>query len=398
MGFRPLAFAASLAVFGSANASISVWLDYAGFDTNIVSAWTSGGYSGGNALSAAEILGIKNDVQTKLQGIYSGFSVNFSQTNPGGIFETLRMGATTGTSGLYGQAERIDWRNRFKDDVAEIYAHNFGDVVFTGSFTRAQNLERIKNSLANTTAHELGHNLGLQHYDPYGVDTIQAPSYVVTGQQNNQIMATGSTGLTSMSRGVLRSFGVSEKVKLEYADGVPGTNGTTINESAGAKGSTATAQAITGDYLSISQRTGVNVAGRLTNSNEFDFYRFESTAGTLITANTFSGELVNPAGGTVDTIITLHDAAGNTLFSNDDIGFSGNSFLQNGNYGTESLIQNFVATYTGTYYLSVTGWSGDTGSYELLLTGLNPVPEPATMAALGAGVLWMARRRRAKKA
>lgn len=396
MNLRPLAIVGAVTVMGSANASISVWLDYTGFDSTVAAAWTSAGYSGGNALSVGEILGIKNDVQTKLQTIYSGFAVNFNQSSPGGVFETLRMGATTTQTGLYGQADRIDWRNNFKNDVAEIYARNFDDVIFTGSFTRTQNLERLKNALANTTAHELGHNLGLQHYDPYGTDSIQAPSYTVTGQQNSFIMATGSTGLTSMDRGNARTFNVAEKVKLEFADGVANVSGQTIAESAGAKGSTATAQTITGALLPVSGRTGINVAGRITSSNELDFYRFEATAGSLITANTFSGELVNPTGGTVDTVITLHDSTGSTLFSNDDIGYSGNNFLNSSNYSTQSLLQNFVAQYTGVYYLSVRGFQTDTGSYELLMTGLNPVPEPATMVALGAGVVWMARRRRAK--
>lgn len=399
MNFKPLAFVGAITIMGSANASVAVWLDYAGFDSTIVTAWTNGGYSGGNALTAGEILGIKNDVQTKLQSIYSGFTISFNQSNPGGVFETLRMGATTTTAGLYGQADRLDWRNKHKDDVADIYAANFDDMVLPGSFTRTQNLERIKNALAGTAAHELGHNLGLQHYDPYGIASIQAPSYGgITGQQNNQIMATGGTGLTSIRRGDPRAFGLAEKIKLEYAEEMTTTPGQTIAETGAAHGSIGQAQLVTGNILPITGTSAVNITGQVAASGQVDFYRFEATAGSLLSANAQSQILEIATAAQVDSIITLHDSTGAVLVTNDDISYSGNSFMQGtGTYGTDSLIQNFVATYTGTYYVSLSGFQTDTGSYELLLTGMNPVPEPATMAALGAGVLWMARRRRAKK-
>lgn len=400
MGYKPLALMAAVAVFGSANASVNVWLDYAGFDSTVVTSWTNGGYTGGNALSAAEILGIKDDIQTKLQTIYSGFDVNFLQTNPGGTFETLRMGSTTTSSGLFGDADRIDWRNKVKTDTARIYAHNFGGIVMTGSFNRAQNLERLKNAIAGTTAHELGHNLGLQHYDPYGIDSIRAPGYTgITGQQNLQIMATGGTGLSSLQRGEMRAFGAVEKVKLQFAEGLTSSPGKIEGESAGPKGTLATAQSIFGEQLPITNHSAVVVEGRIVNSAEVDIYKFEATAGSLIYANTQSTYLNAPAGGTVNTIIRLLNSTGTELTSNDNIRYTTNTFMTGGStYGNDSLIQNFVAQYSGTYYLSVQGSGTDTGSYDLLMTGLNPVPEPASMAALGAGVLWMARRRRSKKA
>lgn len=400
MGYKPLALMAAVAVFGSANASINVWLDYAGFDSTVVTAWTNGGYSGANALTAGEILGIKNDVQTKLETIYNGFDVTFNQSNPGGVFETLRLGATTTSSGLYGEADRIDWRNKIKTDSAEIYAHNFANIIMTGSFNRAQNLERLKNALAGTTAHEFGHNLGLQHYDPFGVDSIRAPGYTgVTGQQNNQIMATGGTGLSALQRGTMRAFGPVELVKLQYAEGMTSTPGKVEAEAAGAKNSLASAQAITGAILPITNHSAVVVEGRIQASQEVDIYKFQADAGSLIYANTQSTYLNAPAGGTVNTIISLLDSNGTVLTTNDNIRYSTTAFMTTGaTYGNDSLIQNFVAQYSGTYYLSVQGSGTDTGSYDLLMTGLNPVPEPATMAALGAGVLWMARRRRSKKA
>lgn len=395
MNFRPLAFAGAVAIFGTANAGISVFVDYTGFDTTVVSAWTAGGYTGGNSLTAGEIAGMKTGIIDKLTTMFSGFDTTFTSTNPGGMFELLRMGATTSSSGLFGEAERIDWRNQFKDDIAEIYVHNFGGIIMTGSFNRSQNLERLTNAIAGTTAHELGHNLGLQHYDPYGTETIRAPGYGgVTGQQNNFIMATGGTGLTMTQRGQMRFFNTAEKVKLEYADGLLATAGLSINESAAPKGTLATAQQVLGEVLPVSGRSAVNVVGSISANGQSDFYSFTAQMGSLITANAQS-QRVYSGSATIDSFIELLDSNGNLLASNDDISYNGNSFMTgSGNYGNDSLIQNFEALYSGTYYLRVRALSStDQGSYQLLLTGLNPVPEPVSMVALGAGVLYLVRRR-----
>lgn len=396
MNIRPLALVGAIAIYGSANAGISVFLDYNGFDTNVATSWAAGGYTGGNSLTGAEILGMRAGIITKLEAMFAGFDTTFTSTNPGGTFELLRMGATTTQSGLFGQAERIDWRNEFKDDIADIYVHNFGSIIMPGSFTRSQNLERLTNAIAGTTAHELGHNLGLQHYDPYGTESIRAPSYGgVTGQQNNYIMATGGTGLSSLQRGQMRFFNTAETVKLEYADGLLANAGLSINESAAPKGTLATAQQVLGEVLPVSGRSAVNVVGSLSANGQNDYYSFTAQMGSLITANAQS-QRVYSGGTVVDSVIDLLDSSGNLLVSNNNISYSGNSFMgASGQYGTDSLIQNFEALYSGTYYLRIRASSStDVGSYQLLLTGLNPVPEPATMAALGAGVLWMARRRR----
>ncbi len=395
MRFRFFAALSSLAVIGSAHASVTVFLDFNGFDANVAAGWNTAGYGGANALTAGEILGIKTDVQTKLATIYNGFTTTFTQSNPGGVFETLRFGQTTTNGGLFGQAERIDWRNNFKDDIADIYAQTFNLIVLPGSYNRTQNLERLKNALAGTAAHEFGHNLGLQHYDPFGTESIRAPLYNnVTGQQNNFIMATGSTGLTLDQRGEMRSFNTMEKVKLQYADEMAAVEGKTDAEAAGAKDSMATAQSVFGSLLPLTNTVAVNITGDLTNAGEVDYFAFDAVAGSLITANAQSEVLETNT--TIDCLIDLLDSTGSVLVTSDDIAYDDNEFMTGGSfYGLDSLIQNFEAQYSGRYYLRIRAFGNtDIGNYELLMTGLNPVPEPGTIAAVGAGMLFFARRRK----
>jgi hypothetical protein len=265
------------------------------------------------------------------------------------------------------------------------------------SFTRAQNLDRIAHAIAGTASHELGHNTGLQHCDCYGQNSINAPTYGgITGQQNDAIMATGSTGLSSLRRGMPRSFNPHELLKLEFAEGFAPTLGTTVNEQAAAHGTLATAQLVTGNLLPISGKTAVNVDGRISTAGQLDYYRFEATAGSLISGNIYSAFWETD---TVDSVVSLYNNAGTLLTSNNNIQFSGNSFNSGvGTYSNDSWVMNFVATYTGTYYFSVAGTgSNSVGDYEFLMSGMTPVPEPATMLVLGGGAALLLARRRRKR-
>jgi hypothetical protein len=386
------AFVVSLVVLAASVEAENVWLNWTGAKPNIDIAWTNAGYGAGQAMTTAEYDALRANVKSKMETHWSGFVATFMETNPGGQFETLRLGSTTGSTGLYGQAERLDWRNRFKDDIANLYLANFGSMINAGSFTRAQNLERFANAIAGTASHELGHNCGLQHYDCYGQDNINAPLYSgITGQQNDAIMATGSTGLSSFRRGLPRSFNPIELLKLEYADGFAPTLGTTIAETGSAHDTIATAQAVFGTPLPISSRSAVNVDGRIAFNGQSDFYSFETMVGSLITGNTFSAFWESD---TVNTVLTLYNNSGVQVATNTNIAFSGNSFGGAGTYSSDSIILNYQALYSGVYYMSVRGNGSATGNYELLMAGANPVPEPATILALGAGIGILVRRRK----
>lgn len=373
-----------------------IWLDWTGAKGQLDLAWASAGYGAGQEITTAEYDALRATVKSRMETHWTGFNANFSESNPGGVFETLRLGATTTSTGTFGQAERLDWRNRFKDDVANIYLKNFNLVISSTSWTRAQNLDRLGHAIAGTSSHELGHNCGLQHYDCFGQDSINAPLYSgIVGQQNDAIMATGNTGLSLVRRGEARAFNPLEKTKLEFAETFAPTLGTTINEMVGAHGSIATAQTVLGSLLPITNRWAVNIDGGISATSQADFYRFNTTIDSLITGNIFSSSW---EADTVDTVVTLYNSAGAVVASNNNISYTSNSFGGSGQYSTDSIVLNYKATYTGVYYMSVMGNGSSTGNYELLLIGANAVPEPATCAVLGLGALLVAARRRPKRA
>lgn len=91
------------------------------------------------------------------------------------------------------------------------------------------------------------------------------------------------------------------------------------------------------------------VAGNIESSGDHDWFRITLTAGETYIFRT--GGVV--ADGTVDTTLTLRDAAGTQLQTNDDAGEGAYSALR------------FTATTGGTYYLDVGAFGTTTGQYTL---------------------------------
>ena len=88
-----------------------------------------------------------------------------SGLDPDEDFTTLLIGQSGPISGLYGLAGNIDFANMSKGDEAIIFAQNFSTLNFAISDQgNADALAReFAEAIAGTAAHELGHNLGLNH-------------------------------------------------------------------------------------------------------------------------------------------------------------------------------------------------------------------------------------------
>lgn len=136
------------------------------------------------------------------------------QTDP--RWQIVGVGSDGTGSGLFGEAQAVDTNNADPQDFARVWADTFGEeFAGAGGALNSTNstLERWATAIAHTTAHEAGHNYGAAHGD-------SAPR---TGedQQNNHIMATGSTGLTGAIRaGRNRHFSDREYETLAHAVGL----------------------------------------------------------------------------------------------------------------------------------------------------------------------------------
>ena len=410
--FRLAASAVLLAIAlacQTACASIVAFVDFGDFGTELNKAAASAGVA---AFSPSEISSIQSGIVSQLATVYSDYDVTFTTTDPGGNRERIWYGATTGVPGALGLADGIDWLNQSANDLARVFTANFG-FIFEAGDPRAAQIAEITTALAGTGAHELGHNVGLRHYDSFGDTAFTGgpdgggPS---GGIQNTHTMATGSTGLGEAGREIERTLSDLSKAKLEFSSGIVNNPLGRTPEQGAPHNTPATAQALTLSALSISgYGKAALVTGTIATSFEFDYYSFSGKAGDKVAINMISSGVTDNGGffggNTVDTVVGLYGTDGTTLLAeNNDIYYNSSAINSAGGLRTrDSLVLNFVLPTDGTYYIQARGYASDTGGYQLLLlstgdSGAPPIPEPATLVVWSTlGFFGMALYRRRRK-
>lgn len=399
----------------AARADVVAWLDYAGFESRL---GELAGQAGIAPFGAAEVAAIESGIRSDLRAAYAPFRIDFTETAPAGPREVIRFGATTDDFGVLGQSRRVDYRNRFHNDAADVFTANFYPIVdeFSGDENRAAQRDQLTSALAGTAARQLGYHLGLLPSDAYSdiayngfITSENKNGRVVTGGvQNRRLMASGLTGLTEAERETPRALSDRARVKLAYADGLLPTTPASVAEQAAPHATISSAQSLSLTQMSVTDLLAANVVGRIAVAGEEDVYRFEATAGTLLSADIMADTIFDQA---VDAAIYLYASDGEMLLgANDDKRYQGDFFGILNLESVDSVLLNVLLAKTGTYYLRVarspllgSGASAAVGDYELLVTARPDAldapppaaPEPGTLllAALLAAVAVVGRAR-----
>jgi hypothetical protein len=117
------------------------------------------------------------------------------QTDP--RWQIVGIGSDGNGAGLFGEAQAVDTGDADPQDFARVWADAFGEEFGgAGGALNGTNstLERWATAIGHTVGHEAAHNYGAAH----GHSAPRAGS--AEDEQNNHIMATGSTGLTGEMR------------------------------------------------------------------------------------------------------------------------------------------------------------------------------------------------------
>lgn len=111
-------------------------------------------------LSAGNTDALKERVEEIVADRYSGFSITFLSSDrdpvPGVAHTTVHFGGFNRSA--FAISEQIDTLNEDRSDDTIVFTHSFD-----GAFSRPPTFDQMATALGNTTAHELGHLLGLIH-------------------------------------------------------------------------------------------------------------------------------------------------------------------------------------------------------------------------------------------
>jgi hypothetical protein len=394
---RVLLIATSLLVTSRAGADQLVFLDFDTFTP------TSG--PGGHIYSMAD----RDAVKAGLEAIYSpGLGVTFTTTPTASTHSTVYFNFGMGPYG--GTSDHVDFLNTDTSDDAYVLAK-----PLLGSMMIPDTVPNIIRASINLAAHELGHILGLRHYDSFGpphggmtagiagdfLPPYPGPTMATTTTDHVMSLST-SIGLSpgNLMDPEIR-FGFREAIKLKMAGHaedfeLPGPPTTPM-----------TAQPMSFTTISVpntmighpegnlfpkpSYSVAVDViAGSLSpfppgdpmtppGPITTDYYKFFGEEGETVTIEVMSSILAWRFMDITDPVVFLLDGFGapvGTYFFNDDE-----------HETTDSMLLDITLPYTGPYVIEVGPFAaGDpmsAGAYDLYVYRYTTVPEPGALALLG---------------
>lgn len=290
--------------------------------------------------SPAERLAIRN-IWSVISEDYSPFNINITTVQPssfndGVAFRHVITNSPASLVGLSGNTLGVAFLGSYagggpSDNVAFTFASNFD--TFGGDLSgqiMAAALEQ-----GNTTSHEFGHALGLNHY---ATSTGSAgPASVIV----NAIMATPDLGLNRETWAAGTSEANTFQTDLNIIGGPVNTFGVVADDHGGNIG-TATALTLSNNSYSA---TGI-----ISSVSDSDFFRFVANGPTTISVD------VNDYVSNLDVTLRLFNSAGAQIAISDPSG----SF-------DASLTQSLASD---TYYISVSsnGDVGEVGRFSVLIT------------------------------
>ncbi|WP_417318199.1 hypothetical protein [Emcibacter sp.] len=356
-------------------------------------------------------------------------TVFFNANMPGEGADAGPAGIQFGNGGapqgiLFGIADAIDFRNLDRGENANVDGNAWAIIAELGIFEDRLGMPPTPENIAlattiqsaQTGAHELGHVVGLRHYEAWGPigkglpdtgtppDDAFLPSY--TGPREGDettlhLMGSGaSAGLTLADSVVTdRFFSERSAIKLAFNE-----QGRVVEEIDGVHNDFASAQEIKLEKLVVPNTivegdnaearlnvSAISIEGTIDEINQLDFYAFEGEEGDI-----FNLELISIVDWNnddfFDPILALFDEDFNLVALSDDEFESPDSF-----------IFDFIMEYTGIIYAAVTSFDYtefdrpdlSLGNYQLFVTRTSiPAPATALIFALGLGYLLRSRRKK----